>query len=68
MINIFRLILYLKMHARFCNSCYSSTNIVYSYRNFICLKCKIIVKKCDTCGLYCGNTCLDLFDKVLTLE
>lgn len=51
-----------------CYSCYSKDHIIYSHMTFICSKCKIVLKRCDTCGLYCNDTCLQIFDKALTLS
>ncbi len=50
-----------------CYSCYSSDNITYFQFTFMCKKCKIILKKCDICNMYCNNKCLEIFDKALTL-
>ena len=50
-----------------CCYCYSDKYITYSYQNFICKNCNKILSKCDICNLYCNNTCLSLFDKILTL-
>lgn len=51
----------------YCFLCYSADNIIYTNTVFICKKCNTVIKKCDICNLYCGNKCLDLFDKCLTI-
>ena len=54
------------MKSNNCYICYSDKHIIYTYNKFVCKKCKIILEKCDICGLYCGNTCIDMFNKILT--
>ncbi len=51
----------------YCFLCYSADNIIYTNTIFVCKKCNTVVKKCDICDLYCGDKCLDLFDKCLTI-
>lgn len=55
------------MNSTTCYSCYSSKNVIYVHTKFLCAKCKIALTKCDICGLYCGDQCLNIFNKSITL-
>ena len=52
----------------YCFLCYSSDNIIYTNTLFICKKCNMPIKKCDICGFYCDDKCLELFNKCLTIS
>lgn len=56
------------MHKILCNHCYSHENIIYCNLNFICKKCAKIIKRCDTCGLYCHDTCLAMFTNIMKIS
>ena len=51
----------------YCFLCYSADNIIYTNTLFVCKNCNIVIKKCDICDQYCGDKCLDFFDKCMTL-
>lgn len=48
-----------------CGYCYSDKNIMYYHQQFLCEKCKCTMNRCDTCNMYCNNTCLEIFDRIL---
>ena len=52
----------------YCFLCYSADNIIYTNTLFICKKCNMPIKKCDICGFYCDDKCLDLFNKYLKIS
>uniref|UniRef100_A0A6C0J2T3 Uncharacterized protein n=1 Tax=viral metagenome TaxID=1070528 RepID=A0A6C0J2T3_9ZZZZ len=54
----------------FCKHCYCYCDKLVKYKNAnICTFChSIYIAKCDTCGLDCNDTCLELFSKVLKIE
>ncbi len=51
----------------YCFLCYSADNIIYTKTTFVCKKCNRVVSKCDICGYYCGDKCLDMFDKYMSI-
>lgn len=51
----------------FCYNCISKDDIIQYKNNYFCKKCKILLKKCDICDLYCNDMCLDIFTKSLKL-
>ena len=51
----------------YCFLCYSADNIIYTKTLFICKKCNTPIKKCDICGFYCDDKCLDIFNKCTTI-
>ena len=51
----------------YCFLCYSVDNIIYTQTMFICMKCNMPIKKCNICGFYCDDKCLELFDKCMTI-
>lgn len=50
-----------------CYSCYSKDHVIYSQLTFMCSKCKIVLKRCEICGFYCNDKCLEIFNKSLRL-
>lgn len=56
------------MNKILCNSCYSSDSIIYAHQAFICSKCKIILKRCNICDLYCNDQCMNIFTNVLKIS
>ncbi len=51
----------------YCFLCYSADNIIYTKTLFICKNCNTPIKKCDICGFYCDDKCLDIFNKCTTI-
>lgn len=56
-----------KLVSSYCFLCYSADNIIYTKTTFVCKKCNRVVSKCDICGYYCGDKCLDMFDKCMSI-
>lgn len=54
----------------FCKHCYCYCDKLVKYKNcFICSFChSVYIAKCDTCGLDCNDTCLDLFTNTLKIN
>lgn len=52
-----------------CNSCGTMATCLISYNNsYICNECsQMYCLACDTCGLVCGDTCLEIFTRSLQI-